>query len=113
MSVAITLPTSSIQYRRAFHSASKETNESVTEWYHRLTELAQQCDYGGYLEVLVLDKLVLGLDEADVDRLCTNYANLSVKNVIEFCHHSYRETDNCFVDVVSAFLAIKFNDRID
>lgn len=94
MSVTVTLPVSSIQYRKAFHSAYKQSNESVTDWYHRLQDLAQQCNYGCYLDVLLLDKLVLGLGETLIDRLCTDRSELSLKNVIEFSINEH-------VDIVS------------
>lgn len=99
MSVAVTLPTSSIQYRRAFHSANKQTNETVDDWYHRLQDLALLCNYGNYLEVLLLDKLIVELDKTVLDRLCEKEQDLSLRNVIEFARNFERnnETD----DIVS------------
>ncbi|KAJ6641385.1 Zinc finger protein, partial [Pseudolycoriella hygida] len=85
MSVAVTLPTSSIQFRKAFHSANKQSNESVDDWYNRLENLARLCNYGRYLEVLLLDKLIVELDDTILDRLCTQQQqHLSLENVIEF-----------------------------
>lgn len=102
MSVAVTLPTSSVIFRKAFHSANKQTNESVDEWYDRLHDLAQPCNYGCYLEVLLLDKLIVGLDETILDRLCTEQQNLSIRNVIEFTRSV--EMDNEHIDIVSRLL---------
>lgn len=100
MSVAVTLSPSSIPYRQAFHSANKSTNETVDDWYNRLRDLAQPCNYGCYLEVLLLDKLIVGLDDTLLERLCTNERDLSVKNVIEISR--YFETTNEHIDIVSS-----------
>lgn len=99
MSVAVTLPTSSIQYRKAFHSANKQTHETVDDWYHRLRDLALQCNYGCYLEVMLLDKLVVELDESILDRLCTEQEDVALGNVIEFCRTF--EVTNQQIEIVS------------
>lgn len=99
MSVAVTLPTSSIHHRKAFHSANKESDETVEEWYHRLQDLAVPCNYGCYLEMLLLDKLVVGLDEMILDGLCKESDHLSLENVIEFSR-TY-ESNSVYVDIVS------------
>lgn len=103
MSVAVTLPTSSVIFRKAFHSANKQTNETVDDWYHRLQDLAQPCNYGCYLEVLLLEKLIVGLDETILNRLYTSeQQNLSIRNVIEFTRSV--EVDNEQIDIVSRLL---------
>lgn len=99
MSVAVTLPISSIQYRKAFHSANKQTDETVDDWYRRLEDLAQLCNYGCYLEVLLLDKLIVGLDETILERLCMEQDDLSLTNVIEFLRSSDVNDDH--IDIVS------------
>lgn len=102
MSVAVTLPTSSVKFRRAFHSANKEINESVENWYHRLQVLAQPCNYGCYLDVLLLERLIIGLDEAIVDRLCLEQQDsISLSNVIELTRSMDEATDEHIV-IVSA-----------
>lgn len=100
MSVALTLSPSSIPYRRAFHSANKLSNETVDDWYHRLKDLAKPCNYGCYLEVLLLDKLIVGLDDTLLERLCTNERDLSVKNVIEISRY-FEATNEEHIDIVS------------
>lgn len=101
MNVAVTLPPSSIPYRKAFHSANKQTNETVDDWYHRLNNLAQSCNYGCYLDVLLLDKLILGLDDTILERLCMEERELSVSDVIELSH----EVNNEHIDIVSRLQA--------
>lgn len=99
MSVAVTLSSSLVRYRRAFHLANKESNETVDEWYHRLQDLAVSCDYGSYLEMLLLDKIVAGLDEIILDHLCKEQNDLTLKEVIDFSRNY--EMGNDHIDMVS------------
>ncbi|KAG4074129.1 hypothetical protein HA402_014334 [Bradysia odoriphaga] len=92
-------------HRKAFHLANKDSNETVDEWYHRLQDLALSCDYGCYLEMLLLDKLVVGLDEFILDRLCKEQKDLSLKNVIEFSRNYEVSSDH--MDIKPEMVIVK------
>lgn len=49
--------------RYKFYNASKNSEESVNEWAVRVRSLAINCEFGGFLDIAIRDKFVMGLEK--------------------------------------------------
>lgn len=78
-----TIPVVSFRFRREFHCASKNNNETVSDWYIRLKLLANSCQFGNEADHFVLDKFVIGLGDDLFERMCMENGYLSLEQSIE------------------------------
>lgn len=84
--MVLQIPASSIRYRKEFHSAYKDVNETMEHWYSRLERLSEACEYGEYGEAFLLNQFICGLDGMIFERLCAEEGDLSLTNIIDFTH---------------------------
>lgn len=72
---------SAFHHRKKFYSSVKDVNESVEEWFHRIQESVNGCDFGALINVLLIDKFVSGLDAHLFGKL-TKDATLTVEKTL-------------------------------
>lgn len=58
-----------IQQRKVFYTSTKFTDETVFEWYERVENVGNQCEFNRFHDFLILDKFVTGLDDGVLKRL--------------------------------------------
>lgn len=87
-----TIPVATLHSRKNFHNATKEEFETVHDWYIRLKTLAQNCQFGDEENILVLDKLIVGLDERLFDRLCQQVGYLSLEQSLSIAERFEKES---------------------
>lgn len=90
---------SSIRPRKDFNSAVKDADETMENWYNRLKQLADQCEFGYHSEVFILHQFICGLDVAIVEHLRAEENDLSLSDIFELTRNF--EHSNVEVDVVS------------
>ncbi|KAG4075650.1 hypothetical protein HA402_003475 [Bradysia odoriphaga] len=81
--MVLRISTYSIPYRKEFNSASKQADETLKNWYDRLKNLAQPCDYGLYSEAFILNQFICGLDTLILKYLNAEQKDLSVNDVFD------------------------------
>lgn len=81
--MVLRISTTSIRYRKQFHSANKQADETLENWYDRLKVLAESCDYGTHLEAFILNQFICGLDALILDYLHAEQKELSLTDVID------------------------------
>lgn len=59
--------------RKQFHASTKNTNESISNWYQRLEKLVDPCEYGNHTEIFFMDKFISGLEENVFRELSKRY----------------------------------------
>lgn len=78
--------------RKLFYTASKDINESIDEWFNRVKESVNSCDFGELSNVMLIDKFISGLS----DNLTENFIekstltaeeSLSIAKANEFKNH--------------------------
>lgn len=52
-----------LQNRREFYSTQKEGSEPIIEWFNRIKDAIDACDFGASSDFLTIDKFFCGLDE--------------------------------------------------
>lgn len=93
------IPTSSIRHRKEFNLASKDVDETMENWYNRLKQLAEQCEYGSHSEAFILHQFICGLDVLLLEHLRVEERDLSLSDVFDLTKKF--EYSNVEVDVVS------------
>lgn len=58
-----------IQKRKLFYTSAKFTDETVFEWYKRVENAGNQCEFNHLHDFLILDKFVTGLNDGILKRL--------------------------------------------
>lgn len=73
-----------IAERAKFYKRSQEESESIAEFVAVLRDLAQSCDFGGFLDEALRDRFVCGLRREDVQRvLFTEDKKLTFQKAVE------------------------------
>ena len=76
-------PVNVIAYRLTFHRQNQAPGESVADYIAELRSLATRCNYEGYLEQALRDRLVFSIiNEATQKRLLTE-KDISLAHVVE------------------------------
>lgn len=52
-----------LKYRKEFYSTTKLIDEKSTEWYKRVQDVGNKCEFGGLYDYLIIDKFVSGLSD--------------------------------------------------
>lgn len=100
--MALRIPSSSIRYRKEFNSANKNVDETLENWYDRLKQLAERCEYGSCSEAFILHQFVCGLDVLILELLDAQQKDLSLIDILDLTKNIDRSHEP--VDVVSLFL---------
>lgn len=74
-----TITVATFRDRREFHQATKDNNESISDWFNRIGALAKHCSFGHELNAFLLDKFIFGLDEKYFERLCQESGTLTLE----------------------------------
>ena len=72
-----------IYERFKFYKRIQENHESVSNFVAALKSLAATCDFGGKLEEMLRDKLVMGLKEESTQRVLLTEKNLTFARAVE------------------------------
>eukprot|EP00731_Ephydatia_muelleri_P017067 Em0010g165a len=72
-----------IAERFRFYRRTQEEEESVTEFMAQLRRLATHCQFGGFLEEALRDRLVCGLRNHSIQRRLLSESNLSLQKAVE------------------------------
>lgn len=91
--MSLSIPAASIRHRKEFNSACKNADETVENWYQRLKELAEPCEYGTYLEAFVLHQFICGLDVWILDHFNAEKKDLSLIDVFELMKNYERNNE--------------------
>ena len=76
-------PVNVIAHRLTFHRRNQASGESVADYLAELRRLATRCEFGGFLEQALRDRLVFGLrGEATQKRLLTE-KDITLTRVVE------------------------------
>lgn len=78
-----TPPTIIFSERKNFHTAQREDGESVSEWYARVKKLALNCKFGAHLDIMILDRFVIGLPKEIFERLCEDDENIKLEQALK------------------------------
>lgn len=49
------------RWRRQFHEITKATDESIADWFYRVSNIVDRCQYGLLSETLLTEKFLCGL----------------------------------------------------
>lgn len=74
-----TIAVATFRDRRGFHQATKDNDETISDWFNRISALAKHCNFGHELNAFLLDKFVFGLDEKYFERLCQENGTLTLE----------------------------------
>lgn len=77
-SIVSTISVKSIWFRRKFHDANKDVDETVTEWLNRVQKLAKPCEFGKELNTFIWDKFIVGLDDNLLNHFCLDNKTISL-----------------------------------
>lgn len=55
-----------LQNRKAFYLSQKESAEPITQWFHRIRDAIEDCNFGTLTDFLVIDKFFSGLDSDEI-----------------------------------------------
>lgn len=77
------IPAASFLHRQKFHNAKKSKNESITDWYNRLSSMSIPCKFGIAASVFVLDKLTFSLEEKYQKRLSEEMGDLTLEHLFD------------------------------
>lgn len=70
--------------RRKFYNATQVSNESIFNWYSRILELSENCEFGDAYSDVMLDRFVSGLSSSSVaDRIRTLPIDTKLYNLID------------------------------
>ena len=73
-----------LKKRREFHSLQQFSSESITQWYTRVKEAADQCDFGEQSNDRIKDQFVNGMEEgAILDCVLGASYKTSLRKIIE------------------------------
>lgn len=99
--MALRIPVSSIRHRKEFNVANKNADETLDNWYNRLKELAEPCQYGSNSEAFVLHQFICGLDVLLLEQLLDGgqQKELSLIDIFDLIKNIERINEP--VDVVS------------
>ena len=79
----LTPPPSEIVQRFKFNSRFRRPGESVSSYVAKLRVLAEFCNFGGSLELMLRDRLVCGIGDETTQRLLLAEAELTFKKALE------------------------------
>lgn len=58
------IPTDAIlEHRKFFYSTQKEATEPVAEWFCRIRNVIEHCEFGDFSNFLIIDKFFCGLND--------------------------------------------------
>lgn len=77
-----TPPTIVFRERKIFHSAKKEDDETINQWFARIKKLALLCKFGDHLDAMILDQFIIGLPSKMFERLCEEDETISIQSAL-------------------------------
>lgn len=77
----VTPSTNAFHRRKIFHSNERKQYETAKEWFHRIVEALDGCEFGGFNDFILIDKFIAGLDYETIQRY-TVRATLTVHDVL-------------------------------
>ena len=96
--------------RSKFHKIQRSNNESLKEFLLRVYQQGTRCDFGGQLEEQLRDRMVVGVNDADIERNLLSQPNLTYKRTKEIIAES--EKINAAITTTTQVLNInKFQHR--
>ncbi|XP_015749615.1 PREDICTED: uncharacterized protein LOC107329438 [Acropora digitifera] len=66
-----------------FHKREQQESDSIRDFLPRLKKLAETCEFGGYREEAIRDRLMCGLKERTIQRQLLAVADLILQSVVE------------------------------
>lgn len=72
-----------LQNRQAFYDLKRETNESNDKWLKRVQSCVNNCEYPIFVEFLLIDRFVCGLNSADME-IIRQTETWSVKQLLDY-----------------------------
>ena len=67
--------------RYTFYTASQQPNENASEFFSRLKKLSEHCNFGGNLDSMLRDRLVLGCRSPEARKRLLQFDPLTLKTV--------------------------------
>lgn len=68
--------------RKIFHSNERNPFEATDEWYHRIWEALDGCDYGEFGDFIFIDKFISGLDYETFRKYAEHRTTLTINEVL-------------------------------
>ena len=86
---------SAIMQRFKFNCLIRGSNESVAEYVTSLRQLAEHCEYGQFLDDMLRDRIVCGINDAQTQRRLLGEAGLTLKGAFEIALAMESATKSC------------------
>ena len=86
---------SAIMQRFKFNCRIRGSNESVAEYVTSLRQLAEHCEYGQFLDDMLRDRIVCGINDAQTQRRLLGEAGLTLKGAFEIALAMESATKSC------------------
>ena len=86
---------SAIMQRFKFNCHIRGTNESIAEYVTSLRQLAEYCEYGTFLEDMLRDRIVCGINDAQIQRRLLGEAGLTLTRAFEIALAMESATKSC------------------
>eukprot|EP00731_Ephydatia_muelleri_P001907 Em0001g1907a len=86
---------SAIMQRFKFNCRMRGSNESVAEYVTSLRQLAEHCEYGQFLDDILRDRIVCGINDAQTQRRLLGEAGLTLKGAFEIALAMESATKSC------------------
>ena len=77
-----------IYERYVFNSAVQEANENIEQYVNRLRKLASTCQYGGLLDELLRDRIVVGIKDQHTRARLLRESDLTLQKALDVCRSS-------------------------
>lgn len=69
--------------RKSFYEAKMNSNETVNDWFNRISQLIVPCQFGRELNLkLLLDRFVVGLEDDVFDIICDQLDLFNIKTLL-------------------------------
>lgn len=59
-------------YRKTFYTITKDIEESLDEWFSRIQDNVNYCDFGELSDVMFIDKFISGLNDDLISKFTQN-----------------------------------------
>ncbi|XP_031623087.1 zinc finger protein 420-like [Contarinia nasturtii] len=69
MIVYKTPSTGAFHYRKQFHATQKPQSECISDWFKRLQNSIEKCEFERFSDYMLIDKFVSGLNDSDFDKI--------------------------------------------
>lgn len=108
-----TIPSLAAYHKRTlFHSIERSPSEANDEWYNRILEVLQGCEYGEFTDFIVIDKFISGLDYETF----LKYAGRTTLTIDDVHSIGLDDRDGCKIDydtTVNVEVKLEVTDTIN